>query len=118
MNNPIYLISAPKKTSTVSSITLSGLSTYMTGKVGMIFVENLSKVPKFSEKSNVGVTITDGTTTSKNQMDLTNYGGQDYWIAGCYKVDNGTINFSPEASFLNSRPDVDVPEYCLRFYGL
>ena len=84
----------------------------------MIFVENLSKEPKFSSKSNVGVTITDGVTTSKNMMDITNYGGQDFWIAGCYKVDNGTINFSPESSFLNGPPDRDVPDYCLRFFGL
>ena len=89
----------------------------MTGKVGMIFVENLSKVPKFSAESNVRVTVTDGETISKNQMDLTNYGGEDFWIAGCYKLDNGTLNFSPEASFLNSRPDVEVPDYCLKYYG-
>ena len=84
----------------------------------MIFVENLSKEPKFSSKSNVEVTITDGVTTSKNMMDITKYGGQDFWIAGCYKVDNGTINFSPESSFLNGPPDKDVPDYCLRFFGL
>ena len=100
-----------------TSILLSGVSTYMKGKIGMIFVENLSQFPKFTAKTNVVVTITDGSTTSKNRMDLTNYGGQNFWIAGCYKVDNGTINFSPEASFLNSRPDEEVPDYCLRFYG-
>jgi hypothetical protein len=113
-----YFLSVPKKIASASSISLSGVSKYMKGKVGMIFVENLSKVPKFSAESNIGVTITDGTTISKNQMDLTNYGGQDFWIAGCYKVDNGVINFSPEASFLNGRPDEEVPDYCLRFYDV
>jgi len=105
------------KVSTVSTISLSGISQSMPGKVGMIFVENLSKVPKFSSDSHVRVTITDGATVAKNQMDLSNYGGENFWIAGCYKLDdNGVINFSPEASFLNSRPDEEVPDYCLRFY--
>jgi len=107
----------PTKDSTTSSITLSGVSTSMNGKVGMIFVENLSKYPKFSGKSAVGVTITDGTTTSKNKMDLTKYAGQNFWIAGCYKIENGALNFSPEASFLNSRPDEEVPDYCVKFYN-
>merc|ERR1719341_2397645 len=111
--NLLQLYTIPKKRTTASSISFSGVSKYMKGKVGMIFVENLSKVPKFSVESNIGVTITDGTTMSKNQMDLTKYGEQDFWIAGCYKVDDGIINFSPEASFLNGRPDEEVPDYCL-----
>ena len=106
-----------KKLSTTSSISLSKVSKFMKGKVGMIFVENVSKVPKFSEESHVRVTITDGASTAKNKMNLANYGGEDFWIAGCYKLDNGKINFSPEAAFLNSRPDLEVPDYCLRYYG-
>ena len=105
------------KEMTGSTISLSNISQFLKGKVGMIFVENVSRVPKFSVESNVHVTITDGVKTSKSQIDLTNYGGEDFWIVGCYKLDNGKINFSPEASFLNSRPDVEVPDYCLRYYG-
>jgi len=107
----------PTKIATESSISLNSVSTFMQGKVGMIFVENLSVFPKFSVESNVRVTITDGVTTGTSPMDLTNYGGENFWIAGCYKLDNGRISFSPETSFLNSRPDLEVPDYCLRYYG-
>ena len=115
-NTVADIYSTNEKNITLSSTTLSGVSTSMNGKVGMIFVENLDKGSPFSTKSDVGVTITDGTTTSKNKMDMTKYGGQLFWIAGCFKIENGVLNFSPEASFLNTRPDKEVPDYCLRFY--
>jgi len=86
-------------------------------EIGMIFVENLSKYPKFSEKADVSVTITSATgEISKVKMDLSKYGGQDFWIAGCYKESDGNFEFSPETSFLNSRPDEDVPDYCLKYF--
>ena len=89
----------------------------MNGKVGMLFVENLSKMPKFSKDSDVVVTVVDGSMTSRSKMNLTNYGGEDFWIAGCYKMDKqGALNFSPEPAFLNSRPDEDVPDYCIKFF--
>jgi len=86
-------------------------------EIGMIFVENLSKYPKFSEKADVSVTITSATgEVSKVKMDLSKYGGQDFWIAGCYKESDGNFEFSPETSFLNSRPDEEVPDYCLKYF--
>ena len=106
------------RASTATSLTISGAKAFLKGKAGMIYVENLSKLPKFSEKSNVVVTITDGVTTAKNKMDFKDYGGQNFWIAGCYKLDDGVVNFSPEASFINGRPDEEVPDYCLKFYNM
>ena len=85
----------------------------------MIFVENLSKLPKFAATSNIVVTVTDGSMTEKIKMDLTNYGDEDFWIAGCYKVNGeGNLNFSPETAFLNKRPDEEVPDYCTTFFDV
>jgi len=86
-------------------------------EIGMVFVENLSKYPKFSEKADISVTITTPTgDISEVKMDLSKYGGQDFWIAGCYMESAGVFQFSPETSFLNSRPDEEVPDYCVRYF--
>ena len=88
----------------------------MSEKVGMVFVENLSSASKFSAASQVSVMVTDGITTARQAMKLDNYQKQNFWIAGCYRLNNGTLSFTAEASFINNRPDEEVPDYCLKLY--
>jgi len=84
-----------------------------TNTAGMIYVENKSKVPGFSTSTDVRLSL----VSSKGQVyksspDLTNYGGEIYWLAGCFSNDGGDLKFKPASFFLNTPPSQAKPDFC------
>ena len=81
--------------------------------VGMIFVENYDKVPAFSTVTNARLSLFSSTGQAfKHDIDLTNYGNEIYWLAGCFRNDNGVLNFTLVSFFLNTAPNLAEPDFC------
>lgn len=84
-----------------------------TNTAGMIYVENYSELPRISTATDARLSL----VSSKGQVfkhspDLTNYGGEIYWLAGCFRNDNGVLTFKPASFFINTAPNVAKPDFC------
>ena len=85
----------------------------------MLFVHHKSNNPVAEEFSSSGahLTLTDGHVMSSLAMDVNAYSEERYWLAGCIKIEGTSYKFAQVNVFLNSRPDLEVPNLCLQTFG-
>jgi hypothetical protein len=68
------------------------------------------------------MSLSNGTIMEEINMDMSEYGGEKHWFAGCLLLtgdEKGSgYQFRPLNIFLNERPDQEMADYCLETFGL
>jgi len=103
----------------LETITLDDMPEHI-GNVYMIFVQHYgySRVTEEFRNSHAQIRITDGAQSSLVTLNPASYGGEKHWIAGCLRITGpSSYVFSPVNTFLNNRPDSEVPDLCLQTFG-
>jgi len=104
-------------TNGAETITFSNI-TENSNYVYMVYVKDFSRRSNEFAASNVHLTVTDGLSINKINMNNANYHNELFWFAGCMRIVGHSFEFVSANAFTNDPPKDIVPEHCVNLFGL